>query len=139
MIKKLLFFVFLFFMTLSLCACDKEEHSRILFNKHPFTQDTILSNDFTFETGKRVYYLITMPQPVEKRRLFITITKIGGGEALYLGHELVWSKNIKLKDEQKYYYTDYFVISEKGTYDMNVYSRDNPTQILSSARFTIKD
>ena len=126
------------FTALGFCGCDKE-HSQILFNKHPFTPDTMLSTNETFEIGKRVYYLVTLPQPVEKGRLFITITKIGGGDALYLGHELVWSKNIKLKDEQKYYFTDYFVLSEKGTYDMNVYSRDNPTQILSSARFTIKD
>lgn len=138
MIKKILFYILLVVVTFFASACD-EEKSQILFNKHPFTQDTMLSTTENFKPGDRIYYLVTLPIPVEKKRLFIQIIKIGGGEAQYLGHELVWSKNVKLKEEQKYYYTDYVVLNEKGAYNMNVYSRDNPTQILSSARFYIKD
>ena len=95
--------------------------------------------NFEFKTGDKIYYLVTLPQPVEKKRLYIQIIKIGGGDAQYLGHDIVWGKHVKLSEQQIYYYTDYIVLNEAGAYEMKVYSRDNPTKILSAARFYIKN
>ena len=48
------------------------------------------------------------------------------------------TRTIRLKDEEKKYYTDYFVINEKGAYIMKVYSNDNPQKVLTQAQFFVK-
>ena len=45
---------------------------------------------------------------------------------------------VRLKDEQIYYYDDYIVIYEKGTYVMKIYSKDNPTKVLTMAQFWVQ-
>lgn len=125
-------------MTMFTCACDKEE-SKILFDKHPFTSETITSTENVFKPGDKIYYLITLPQPVETRKLLIQVVKVGGDKDERLGYDLVWAKRVKLKDEQIYYFTDYVVFNQKGTYLMKVYSKDNPTKILTTSQFYVKN
>ena len=48
------------------------------------------------------------------------------------------TNTIRLKDEEEKYYTDYFVISEKGVYIMKVYSKDNPRVPLTQAEFFVQ-
>lgn len=122
------------------CACDNEK-SVILFNKLPITSETISSKSNTniFKPDERIYYLVTLPKPVEKKLLLIQIFKLGGDIDERLGYELVWGKRVKLKDEQLYYYTDYVVLNKSGNYVMKVYSQDNPTQILTTANFYVKN
>ena len=118
-----------------LCGCDNQQ-SYILFNKHPFTEETMTSSTNVFAPNERIYYLVTTPKPVESQRLLIQVVKLGANERL--GYELVWSKQVKIRDEQIYYYTNYFVFSEKGAYSVRVYSKDNPTKILSSNDFYVR-
>lgn len=136
--KKFLVFVISVILTIFTCACDKEQ-SHILFNQHPFTQDTMFSGSNIFKPGDRIYYLITLPKPVETRRLFIQVVKVGGDKDERLGYDLVWAKRVKLKDEQIYYFTDYVVFNQTGVYLMKVYSRDNPTKILTTSQFYVKN
>ena len=130
-------------MVMFTCACDTEK-AQILFNKQPFRQDTMMSGTNVFKSGERIYYLITLPHSVESKRLLIQVVKTGGktltgDSADRLGYDLVWGKHVKLKDEQIYYYTDYLVFYETGAYIMTVYSRDNPTKILTSSQFYVKN
>ncbi len=138
--KKFLLFIITVFIVVITCACDKEEPV-ILFNKYRFTQDTIVSQSNTnvFAPGERIYYLITLPKPVETKMLLIQVVKLGGGSEERLGYDLVWGKRVKLKDEQKHYYTDYIVLNDKGAYAMKIYSKDNPTKLLTSAHFYVKN
>ena len=136
--KKFLIFAISIILTMFTCACNSEQ-SLILFNKHPFTPETITSGGNIFKPGDRVYYLITLPKPVETRKLFIQVVKIGGYKDERLGYDLVWAKRVKLKDEQIYYFTDYVVFNQTGAYLMKVYSRDNPTKILTSSQFYVKN
>ena len=133
--KKFIFSAGLFFSMFFMCGCDNQE-SYILFNKHPFTKDTMASATNVFEPNERIYYLITTPKPVETQRLLIQVVKLGANERL--GYDLVWSKQVKIRDEQIYYYTNYLVFNEKGAYSMRVYSKDKPTKILSSNDFYVK-
>lgn len=137
--KKLFLFIVTIFLAIFTCACDNEQ-AVILFNKHRFTPETINSSSNTnvFQVGERINYLITLPKPVESKFLRIQIVKVGGEKDERLGYELVWGKKVKLRDEQVHYYTDYIVFNSKGTYIMKVYSRDNPTKILTSGQFFIK-
>ena len=48
-------------------------------------------------------------------------------------------KRVKLKDEQKHYFTDYVVLNDTGAYAMKVYSKDNPTKILTTGNFYVRN
>lgn len=122
------------------CGCDNQK-AYILFNKLPITADTITSesNINVFKPGERIYYLITLPEPVEKKSLLIQVIKVGGDSDERLGYDLVWGKRIKLRDENVHYYTDYLVFNQTGAYIMKVYSRDNPTEILTTGNFYVKN
>lgn len=137
--KKILLFLVTVFFVIFTCACDNEQ-SLVLFNKYKFTPDTINSpsNTNIFKPNERIYYLVTLPKPVESKFLMIQIVKVGGDKDERLGYDLVWGKKVKLRDEQKHYYTDYIVLNENGTYIMKVYSRDNPTKILTTGQFYVK-
>lgn len=141
--KKFVGFFIMIVMVMFTCACDMEK-AQILFNKQPFRQDTMMSRTNVFKSGERIYYLVTLPHSVESKRLLIQVVKTGGktltgDPADRLGYDLVWGKHVKLKDEQIYYYTDYLVFNETGAYIMTVYSRDNPTKILTSSQFYVKN
>jgi hypothetical protein len=107
----------------------------ILFNKEPITKENVMSNGTEFPAGQRVYYLIVMPKQQESRMLFIQLVKKGKMDRL--GYSLYWAKDIRLKDEELYYYTDYFVPNEKGVYIMKVYSKDKPTKPLTMAELYV--
>lgn len=70
--------------------------------------------------------------------LLIQVLKIGG-EGERLGYEMAWGKRVKLRDEQVHYFTDYVVFNTTGAYAMRVYSRDNPTKVLTTAYFYVRN
>lgn len=138
--KRFFVFIIILLNLFVVPSCLGREKSVILFNKYPFTEDTILSpsNTNVFKPGERVYYLITLPKKVESQMLLVQVLKIGGaGERL--GYELVWGKRVKLRDEQVHYFTDYVVFNAPGAYAMRVYSRDKPTKVLTSAYFYVRN
>lgn len=90
-----------------------------------------------FQRGTRVYYLIIMPEVQHSRYLNIQIIK-KDNDVGYLGYKLFMTNTVRLKDEEEKYYTDYFVINEKGAYIMKVYSKDNPRTPLTQAEFFIQ-
>ena len=138
--KKFLILIISAFLTIFVCACDNEQ-SHVLFNKRPITPDTIVSDTNTnvFAPGERIYYLISLPQPVEKKSLLIQVVKVGGDKDERLGYDLVWGKRVKLRDENVHYFTDYFVFNQTGAYIMKVYSRDYPTEILTTGNFYVRN
>lgn len=138
--KNFILIIFSVFIAVFTCACNKE-NSVILFNKYRFTPESINSpsNTNVFQAGERIYYLITLPQPVESKMLLIQIFKTDGGSDERLGYDLIWGKRVKIRDEHKHYYTDYIVLNGKGNYVMKIYSRDNPTKILTSGHFYVKN
>ena len=113
------------------------QKSVILFNKYPFTKESMLMGTNVFKPGERIYYLVTLPKPVKTQRLLVQIVKVGQGGRL--GYELEWGKQVKIRDEQIYYYDDYVVLNEAGLYIMKVYSKDEPTKLLTSAEFHVEN
>lgn len=55
-----------------------------------------------------------------------------------LGYKVYYGKDIRLKDEQIYYYDDYIVINQSGAYVMQIFSRDNPQKVLTMNEFWVK-
>lgn len=132
--KLVLLFSILLVMFLT-CACTSDKAS-ILFNKYPISEKNIYDYSKTFAVGRRIYYVVLMPKKVESRYLYIQIIKKDNDYGQF-GYKLHQTFNIRLKDEEVNYYTDYFVINEKGFYIMKVYSKDNPHKVLTQADFYV--
>lgn len=132
--KLVLLFSILLVMFLT-CACTGDKAS-ILFNKYPISEKNIYDYSKTFAVGRRIYYVVLMPKKVESRYLYIQIIKKDNDYGQF-GYKLQQTFNIRLKDEEVNYYTDYFVINEKGFYIMKVYSKDNPHKVLTQADFYV--
>ena len=115
------------------CNTDKPA---IIFNQRPITAENVMDMSTVFPVNTRIYYLILMPQIQNSRILDIQIIKKGSAE--YLGYSQFMTRTIRLKNEEKKYYTDYIVISEKGAYIMKVYSKDNPQKVYTQAEFFVR-
>jgi len=114
----------------------KREKPLILFNKNPINQDNVAEFCDTFNPHERIYYLITMPRQNHSRLLYMQILKLGKYDRI--GYELVYGDLIRLKDEEQYYYTDYIVLGESGSYVMKIYSKDNPQKVYAMSEFWIR-
>ena len=134
--KKIILLLTLLMMMFTVSACDYPDKPAILFNQRPITKENVMDMSSEFAPNTRIYYLILMPQVQNSRFLDIQIIKKGSNE--YLGYSLYMTRTIRLKDEEQKYYTDYFVLSEKGAYIMKVFSHDNPAKVYTQAEFYVK-
>ena len=131
--KKLILFCLLLLTLSTACTRDK---AAILFNKNTITKDNVYDHSKVFPLNSRIYYLILIPKKVESRYLFIQVIKKDNDYGR-LGYNLVWSRDVRLKDEEERFYYDYLVLNEKGFYIMKVYSKDNPQKVLTTAEFYV--
>lgn len=117
-------------------GCTLSDKPSVIFNQRPITTQNVTDMSSVFAPNTRIYYLILMPKVQNSRFLDIKIIKKGSAE--YLGYSLFMTQTIRLKDEEQKYYTDYIVINEKGAYIFKVFSRDNPSKVLTQAEFYVK-
>ena len=129
--KKLLSILMILF-----CVGCSQDRAGILFNHQPITQDNIYNYSRYFPVGSKIYYVILMPKKVESRYIDILIIKKDNDYGQY-GYDLIQTRNIRLKDEEVNYFTDYCVLNQKGTYVMQVYSKDNPHKVFAEAEFYV--
>lgn len=108
----------------------------ILFNRHPITKSNIYDYSNVFPINSRIYYVVLMPQKVESRYLYIQVIKKDNSYGR-LGYKLIWTRDVRLKDEEVNYFTDYLVLNENGYYIMKVFSKDNPYKALAVAEFYV--
>lgn len=133
--KKFLTIAFIFSIMLFTSACEADKPG-ILFNKYPITKDTVMGYGNLFKPNTRIYYLVLLPERIHSRYIFLQIIKKDNSEGR-LGYKMYYGKTVRLKDEQVYYYDDYIVISEPGAYVMQIYSKDRPQKVLTSAQFFV--
>ena len=134
--KKLILVISFLGLMLLTCACNDIKPS-ILFNNAPITAQNAIHLTNTFQRGQRIYYLVIIPKPIKSRFAYIQIIKKDGANER-LGYKMFYGNTVRLKDEQMYYYDDYIVINEKGTFVMKIYSKDNPTKVLTMAQFWVE-
>ncbi len=118
------------------CGCTNADKPAILFNRHPISEQNVYDYSVIFPVGARIYYLVLVPKKIQSRYIYIQVIKKDNSYGR-LGYNLIWSKNVRLKDEEVNYFTDYLVLNEKGFYIMKVYSKDNPQKVLTSAEFRV--
>lgn len=126
----------LILISLTVCGCVKADKPAILFNRHPISEQNVYDYSVIFPIGARIYYLILVPKKIQSRYIYIQVIKKDNSYGR-LGYNLVWTKTVRLKDEEVNYFTDYLVLNEKGFYIMKVYSKDNPQKVLTSAEFRV--
>lgn len=132
--KKL--FSLLILIMFSCAGCVKPDKPAILFNRNPINEKTIYDYSVIFPVGARIYYLVFIPKKIQSRYMYIQVIKKDNSYGRF-GYNLVWSKDVRLKDEEVNYYTDYLVLNQKGFYIMKVYSKDNPQKVFTSAEFRV--
>lgn len=132
--KKLICLLMLVMLLATGCATS--DKPAILFNRHPITEQNIYDYSVIFPVNAKIYYLILMPKKIQSRYIYIQVIKKDNSYGR-LGYQLIWTKNVRLKDEEVNYFTDYLVLNEKGFYIMKVYSKDNPQKVLTSAEFRV--
>ena len=134
--KRIILFFLIIIISVCLAGCNTEK-AEVYYNKHPFSAETIIENTNIFKPNERIYYLITLPKSVQTQRLYVKIMKMGSNERL--GYDTVWARQVKMRDEQVHYYTDYIVLHETGAFVIQVYSKDEPTKLLTTSQFYIRD
>lgn len=135
-LKKL---ISLLVLIMLLCAgCTSTDKPAILFNRHPISEQNVYDYSVIFPVGARIYYLVLVPKKIQSRYIYIQVIKKDNSYGR-LGYNLIWTKDVRLKDEEVNYFTDYLVLNEKGFYIMKVYSKDNPQKVLTSAEFRVGD
>ncbi len=134
--KRFVLYILSILVILTTTACSNTK-PMILFNKNQITVETVMDNDTVFKPGERIYYLILLPKKVKTHNIYIQVIK--KGSAGRLGYELYWTHNARLKEEQMYYYDDYVVINQTGSYVMVVYSKDNPQKPLTMSPFIVSE
>ncbi len=134
---KRLFLYIISMVVISTATACSDTKPMILFNKNQITVETVMSNDTVFQPGERIYYLILLPKKVQTHNIYIQVIK--KGSAGRLGYELFWTRNARLKEEQMYYYDDYVVLNQPGSYVMVVYSKDNPQKPLTMSPFIVSE
>ena len=134
--KKLKFFLILFFSVMLLSACVYDR-GIILFNTQPITKENALSNAKTFTTGQRVYYLFIAPKRMENKFIRVQVFKMIEN-APWGGNEVVRTKDYRLMKDERYYHSDYFTFYETGRYVMQVFSMDDLQHPLSIGDFYVR-
>ena len=133
--KNILILFTLLFAFLTVGCSDKPA---IMFKKNPITKEKVLDHSSVFKPNVRIYYLVLMPKKNHSRYLYIQLIKKDNAE-MRLGYKLYWTRNVRLKDEQENYFTDYVVVNEPGAYVMQVYSKDRPHEPMARAQFFVQN
>lgn len=134
--RKQLFLVLFLFLTLFLTACHKP-NTIILFNTAPITKENLLNNATEFVAGKRIYYIFISQKPLTSPYIRVRIIK-RDEKARFDAVKIFYSNDFRLNKDQIYYYNDYIVMNEAGTYCMVIYSRDRLDMPLAVADFKVK-
>ena len=136
MSKNLIKVILLFFVLVCLSACTFER-GIILFNTSPITQNNALHDQKVFKEGAKVYYLFIAPKKLTNPLIRVQVFTITDKDYLG-GEEVVRTKDIRLMQDERYYYTDYFTFWQKGKYVMQVFSHDDFTHPLAVNFFYVQ-
>lgn len=135
--KKFFLILFVLISCFVLTSCTfQSDKAAILLNRHPITEKNIYDYEKSFPVGARIYYIILMPKKVESRYLYLQVIK-NDNDYGRMGYDLIWTKDVRLKDEEIHYYTDYLVLNQKGFYTIRAYSKDNPHKTLAYYDFYV--
>ena len=133
---KIFRFLFILLFSCLLLGCGQEK-GIILFNSVPITQNNVLHDQKVFRVGAKVYYIFLAQEKMYNDFIRVQVFTMTDKAALG-GEDVVRTKDVRLKCDEKYYYTDYFTFWEKGRYVMQVFSHEDFTHPLAVNEFYIQ-
>lgn len=116
------------------CAYDR---GLILFNSVPITQNNALHDQKVFKPGDKVYFLFIAPKKMYNDLIRVQVFTLTDKADLG-GEDMVRTKDFRLNRDERYYYTDYFTLWEKGRYVMQIFSHDDFTNPVAVNYFYIQ-
>ena len=128
------FLVILLIVFLAGCAYDR---GIILFNSVPITQNNALHDQKVFKPGDKVYFLFIAPKKMYNDFIRVQVFTLSDKSDLG-GEDMVRTKDFRLKRDERYYYTDYFTLWEKGRYVMQIFSHNDFTNPVAVNYFYIQ-
>ena len=136
-ITTLALLLFLLCILFTLSGCNKPK-TMILFNHHPITKETLLKNATEFKKGERIYFIFLSQKPLKTEFMRVRILK---REEKFnaITSKIMYSNDFRLTKDQIYYFTDYIVMNEAGSYCMAVYNKERMERPLAIADFKVKD
>jgi hypothetical protein len=132
--KKLLTLILIILASFALCACDESQKPFIVFSPSPINQQTRMRE--VFKSGERVYYGIVNPKGFEDSVIKVNIFKKDDTSEFW-GYSYYSNREHKLTNQN--YYTDYFVIHQKGLYVMQVFEITDLQDPVVLGNFRIVD
>ena len=136
LVAKILFLIVFFCATLSPCACKKLA-TILLFNTQPITRENMLDNSSEFEVGQKIYYLFATEKPLKTDGVRVRVLK-RDDKAQGQITKMVYSSDYRLFKDQIYYYNDYVVMHEAGTYCMIIHAKNRLDKPLVVGDFKVK-
>lgn len=138
--KKILAAIFIIFFVLSPAfAFGKKKQKPVLYMAKSITDianSTAGKENFpwVFKTNERIYFQIINPKGFKSD--FIKYQIIKQDDNAHVGG-YTRIRNLTVKVKSKYDYTDYFVLSEKGKYFLQVFDIENLQQWIAIGSFLI--
>ncbi|MBQ4646583.1 MAG: hypothetical protein IJB79_04475 [Candidatus Gastranaerophilales bacterium] len=140
--KKILLFLIIFFICSPSYAFfwkKKEKPSLFLSSTNPslsISYDEKIQNEDVFQKGKRIYFLVYVPEGFKSDYIKYQIFK-QDDKAHVGGYSRI--RNITRRVNDKNYYIDYFVLSEAGKYGLQIFDIENLHHWIAFAHFLVMD
>lgn len=134
MIKKylLIFCILIFIVT----GCGNFSKNVIIFNDEAFSKDNFNQVKTNFYAGERIYYLFASPDKFKVPYIRVQVSSVTD-KVHTLFYKPIWSADYKLMNDEVYYYTNYFVLHQKGKYLVQIFRRDDLHHPLAYAFVTV--
>lgn len=132
--KKFLKLILIVLASFTLCACDESQKPFIVFSSAPITQTTRMQQ--VFRSGERVYYAAINPKGFKDSVIKVNIFKKDDTSEFW-GYSYYSNREHKLTNQN--YYTDYFIINQKGLYVMQIFDITDLQDPVILGSFRIAD
>lgn len=139
-LSSIILIVFLLFSIQGVYAWGKKaKPSLYITSTNPFDDknyETQIQSHSVFQLNKRIYFLVYNPNGFKSNFIKYQIVK-QDDNAFSGGYTRIRNKTVRLKN--KNYYCDYFVLSEKGKYFLQIFDITDLNKEIAFGAFRVID
>lgn len=136
--KNIIFLIFISFLTSSYIFEPKFK-AGIIFNREPFNKATIDNYDVEFYPHERIYWLLMSKKPLKAKFIKLQILSSNNKSGFTTFEGVAYTHIYRLNSDSPYYFTDYFVMQNKGHYYVQIFDLNDMQRPITRADFWIKN